>query len=111
MGLINKADFVILTSVPFGTGNLKNLDAANFAIGQGIPTFVLNESPIETRDFTKGEAEKKMLSLKNKGATYFEDEHTLLTALSDLAIKQVAKKIPSDEQTTPVLQTAKEVKR
>jgi hypothetical protein len=34
-----------------------------------------------------------------------------LTALSDLAIKQVAKKIPSDEQTTPVLQTAKEVKR
>jgi iron complex transport system ATP-binding protein len=111
LGLINKADFVILTSVPFGTGNLKNLDAANFAIGQGIPTFVLNESPIETRDFTKGEAEKKMLSLKNKGAAYFEDEHTLLTALSDLAIKQVAKKIPSDEQTTPVLQTAKEVKR
>ena len=97
MRLIKKADFVILTSFPYGYGNLKNLDAAIFAVEQGIPTFLLNDSLIELQDYTKGQAQKKMQLLKNDGAVSVKDEKTLLSALNCLAEKHdVDKKFSSE---------------
>ncbi|MCL2172979.1 MAG: ABC transporter ATP-binding protein [Nitrososphaerota archaeon] len=85
--LITKADFVIVTSFPYGYGNIKNIDAALFAVGQGIPTLLLDESPIDLRDYTKGQAKEKMQVLKNKGAVVVKDEITLLSALNYLTQK------------------------
>jgi iron complex transport system ATP-binding protein len=98
LNLISKANAVILTSFPFGSGNIRNLDAANFALDRNIPTFVLNESPVEMRDFTKGEADKKMSHLKNKGAVFFDDQNKLFSALNNLVLKNSS----ASEPFTPV---------
>ncbi|MDR2699831.1 MAG: ABC transporter ATP-binding protein [Nitrososphaerota archaeon] len=83
--LIKKANFIVVTSFPYGYGNIKNLDAANFAVEHKIPTFLLDESLIELRDYTKGQAQEKMQILKNKGAVSVKDEKTLLAAINYLA--------------------------
>ncbi|MCL2642648.1 MAG: ABC transporter ATP-binding protein [Candidatus Bathyarchaeota archaeon] len=106
---IKKADFVIVTSFPYGYGNIKNLDAALFAVKQGIPTFLLDDSPIELRDYTKGQAQEKMQALKNKGAVVVQDENALLSALNYLANKHVADKANSPQSITAVTDTLLEV--
>ncbi|MGD6934159.1 MAG: ABC transporter ATP-binding protein [Candidatus Bathyarchaeia archaeon] len=92
---VQKSDAVILTSIPFGCGNIKNLDAALFALEHNVPTLVLNESPIGGRDFTKGDAEKKMVTLKNEGAIFVENQRDLFAALDGLKIKFSVDKNPS----------------
>lgn len=81
---ICKADVVVLTSIPFGSGNIRNLDAALYGLENNVPTLVLNESPIALRDFTKGGAEKKMGLLKAKGAVFVETQQALFDALKSL---------------------------
>jgi iron complex transport system ATP-binding protein len=84
LDLISKADVVILTSIPFGFGNIKNLDAVHFGLEHDKPVLVLNESPIGIRDFTKGVAKKKMGLLKDKGAIFVENQRGLFDALKNL---------------------------
>jgi iron complex transport system ATP-binding protein len=86
LDFVSKANVVVLTSIPFGFGNIKNLDAALYALDHKVPTIVLNESPITLRDFTKGEAEKKMGQLKAKGAIFVENQHELFKALNSLKV-------------------------
>ncbi|MCL1965772.1 MAG: ABC transporter ATP-binding protein [Candidatus Bathyarchaeota archaeon] len=107
--LIKKADFVIITSFPYGYGNIKNLDAANFAVEQNIPTFLLNESPIELRDYTKGQAQKKMQEIKNRGAVSVKDEKNLLLALNYLAKKHAEVKTFSPQHVLSAIATQMEI--
>jgi iron complex transport system ATP-binding protein len=79
--MITKAGLVVLTSVPFGMGNLRNLEAAREATKLGIPTYVLDEVPIELRDFTKGKAKAFYTELKRLGAIFLTVESELLHAL------------------------------
>ena len=46
-----------------------------------IRTFVVEEVPIEQRDFTKGEARKQLKELKNKGAICVKNQNELLSLL------------------------------
>lgn len=85
--MMNKASAIVVTSVPFGYGNLLNLKAAKEALEKGIPTFVINEVPIEQRDFTKGEAEKLLLELKRKGAVFVSCRSELLPLIEKLEEK------------------------
>jgi iron complex transport system ATP-binding protein len=80
--MINKASTVVLTSVPFGFGNLQNLEAAREALERGIPTFVIDEIPVERRDFTQGKAKALLTELKNKGAEFVKDQNELLSLLN-----------------------------
>jgi iron complex transport system ATP-binding protein len=80
--MINKASIVILTSVPFGYANLQNLEAALAALERGIPTFVIEEVPIERRDFTRGKAKALFTELKSKGAEFVKDQNELLSILN-----------------------------
>jgi iron complex transport system ATP-binding protein len=80
--MINKASTVVLTSVPFGFGNLQNLEAAREALERGIPTFVIDEIPVERRDFTQGKAKALLAELKNKGAEFVKDQNELLSLLN-----------------------------
>nr|WP_225877797.1 ABC transporter ATP-binding protein [Alkalibacter mobilis] len=58
--LIKEADFILVTDVPFGSGNLKNLQALTHA---DCPIFMIKrDGPF---DYTEGKAEKILESLKN----------------------------------------------
>jgi iron complex transport system ATP-binding protein len=79
--MISKASMLVLTSVPFGYGNLQNLEAAKEALSWGVPTFVIEEVPIESRDFIQGKAVKLFLELKNTGAVSVKNLNELLALL------------------------------
>jgi iron complex transport system ATP-binding protein len=66
--MISKAAIVVITSVPFGYGNLSNLEAALWAVKQGIKTYIVDEVPIEGRDFTGGKATALIAELRKHGA-------------------------------------------
>jgi len=67
--LIEQADAVIVTEFLIGYGNVRNLEAVKAALEKSIPTIVLDNIPIEKRDFTNGEAERLFKELLAKGVT------------------------------------------
>jgi len=87
--MISEANAVVVTSVPIGSANLLNLKAAEDALERGIPTFVVEETPITQRDFTGGEAQKLLLELKSKGATFVKSQNQLLQLLDELEVAKV----------------------
>ena len=91
--MISEASTVVLASVPFGGGNLQNLEAALASVEMGIPTFVIEEVPIERRDFTGGKAKALLAKLKSKGAEFVKDQNELLSLLNVSVEKlKIAKK-------------------
>lgn len=67
--LIEKADIVVLCNIPVGFGNVKNIEAAEAALKQkGKKLVVVETESIEKRDFTGGEAAKRVNNLKKEGA-------------------------------------------
>jgi iron complex transport system ATP-binding protein len=87
--LINKAGMLVLTSIPFGLGNIRNLEAAVEALKRGIPTYVIDEVPIESRDFTGGKAKTLMLELKKRGAVFVSGQADLPALLNITKDKEV----------------------
>ena len=81
LDMIRKASIVVLTSVPFGYGNFRNLEAVEEAVSHGVPTFVIEEVPIESRDFTKGKVAKLFLKLKKMGVIPVKNQTELLEML------------------------------
>ncbi|MFX1558240.1 MAG: ABC transporter ATP-binding protein [Promethearchaeota archaeon] len=61
--LLKKTDFVILTNIPFGKGNLKNLE---ILMNSNNKIIILEENPIEERDYTEGIASKIYNTIKKK---------------------------------------------
>jgi iron complex transport system ATP-binding protein len=82
LAMISKASTLVLTSVPFGYGNLQNLEVAHEALERGIPTYVIEEVPVERRDFTKGKAKALLTELKSKGAVFVKNQNELLSLLN-----------------------------
>jgi iron complex transport system ATP-binding protein len=85
LALIKKANVVMLCSIPFGFGNLKNIEAAEVALEMGKSVLVFDPDNIEERDFTGGEATKQFIALKNKGALMVRNqgEEMLIEALRE----------------------------
>ncbi len=81
--MIEKSDVVILTNMPFGTGNFKNLEAALFALKEK-PLIIIDETPPEDRDFTGGEATAILSDLRKKGAIVLEKEEDVLKELKNI---------------------------
>lgn len=79
---IKAAGMVVVTSVPFGSGNLRNLEAAKAALRYGIPTYVVEEVPIESRDFTEGRATQIMNELRAAGAVFVKNPADLPSLLN-----------------------------
>ncbi|MGA3291182.1 MAG: ABC transporter ATP-binding protein [Candidatus Bathyarchaeia archaeon] len=96
LAMISKASTVVVTSVPFGHGNIQNLESAKEALEKGIPLFVIDEVPIESRDFTKGQATTLFGDLKNMGAVFVKNQEELLHMLNVSEEKlKMAKDVPS----------------
>jgi iron complex transport system ATP-binding protein len=85
--MIRKAAIIVVTSVPFGYGNLPNLEVALEAVKRGIRTYVIDEVPIEVRDFTGGKATALLAELMKYGAIFVKHPSelpTLVNATHDL---------------------------
>ena len=80
--MTNKAAIIVLTSVPFGYGNLSNIEAALEAVKRGIRTYVIDEVPVESRDFTGGIATTMMAELKKYGAIFIKHPSELPTLVN-----------------------------
>ena len=59
---------MVLSVMQVGWGNIKNLRAALSALKSDIPLVMIEDTPFKQRDFTGGEAEKMLNSLKREGA-------------------------------------------
>lgn len=80
--MISKSAIVVVTSVPFGYGNLSNLEMAFEAVKRGIRTYVIDEVPIESRDFTGGKATALMAELRKAGAIFIKHPSELPTLVN-----------------------------
>jgi len=82
--LAAKAEAIVLTSVPFGPGNLANLDLLERMQAAGKPVLVMEG--IESRDYTPDRAAVRRVSeLVTHGAAVWRDLADLLTRLPTAA--------------------------
>jgi iron complex transport system ATP-binding protein len=85
--MVREADGVILSKVPFGSGNLVNLDLAIEAARMGKPVWVA--SGIDERDYTPGrKAVEKSVTLKSQGAREWETMQELMAHLKGPLMQQ-----------------------
>ncbi|MDH7606996.1 MAG: ABC transporter ATP-binding protein [Candidatus Bathyarchaeota archaeon] len=84
LGMVNQADIVILSNVCFGHGNLKNMEAVLYAVERGKKVIIVEETPIQQRDFTKGKAEELYMKLKNSGAVTVKNYYEVPSLLKNL---------------------------
>ena len=82
--MIDEASAIVVSNVPFGFGNLKNLEAAKVALERGKMTVIVEETPIQQRDFTDGKAQSLLEELKSKGAITVKSRKEALSILKAL---------------------------
>lgn len=82
--MIQRADACVLVGIPFGRGNLKNLEAVLKARIRGKPVLLVEERQIVERDFTGGEATLKYNQLKQRGAVVLRDGSEVPEVLAGL---------------------------
>jgi len=80
-----RAEAIVLTAVPFGQGNLRNLEAALAAARGGLPVWVMAGPPLTQRDFTGGQAQELQGQLLAQGAREVSSEAELAELLEALA--------------------------
>jgi len=78
------AEVVIVTGIPYGAGNLFNLEAAVKARGVGRRVLLIDEPPIAGRDFTDGEATALQRQIVNAGAELCQDVADALARVEGL---------------------------
>ncbi|MEW6080390.1 MAG: ABC transporter ATP-binding protein [Bacillota bacterium] len=72
--LMLQADLVIIGAVPFGPGNLPNLEAAAKARDQGVPVMAVARGPTRERDYTDGAATRLFQHLEGCGMVTVPDD-------------------------------------
>ncbi|MEI6512752.1 MAG: heme ABC transporter ATP-binding protein [bacterium] len=82
--LIQAAEQVVLTDIPFGVGNIANLKLAKEACDIGKKVWVLGEENFTDRDFCMGDAAILWRALLDNGAQRFDTSAELLQALPAL---------------------------
>jgi len=82
--LARQADVVLVTGIPYGSGNVRNLEAAVRARGSGRRVLIIDDPPIPGRDFTDGEATALQRQIVNAGAELCQDEADALRRLEPL---------------------------
>ncbi|MEW6662922.1 MAG: heme ABC transporter ATP-binding protein [Bacillota bacterium] len=81
LSLIIKAGQVILPPIPFGSGNLLNLQVLVEAMGMGIKVSAVISSDIDLRDYTGGQAASLYNQLIENGMETFPDIQQLTFSL------------------------------
>ncbi|SES67029.1 ABC transporter ATP-binding protein [Anaerobranca gottschalkii] len=65
--LIDEANLVILCNTPFGHGNIRNLEAVQYALNKGKKIIVIGDENFQQRDFTKDKGAIKIFNNIIKG--------------------------------------------
>jgi iron complex transport system ATP-binding protein len=82
--LARAAEVVIVTGIPFGRGNLQNLEAAIRARGVGRRVLLIDDPPIAGRDFAEGEAIARQRQIVNAGAEVCHDTAEVMRIAEEL---------------------------
>ncbi|MFY9113986.1 MAG: ABC transporter ATP-binding protein [Dethiobacteria bacterium] len=79
--LIKKAVLTVVPPIPFGVGNLRNLEAIETALERGCPAAIISHATDRMWDFTGGEADRLLKRLKNKGARVLHNKWQIAALL------------------------------
>ncbi len=79
---VENSDIVILTRVPIGYGNLKNMMAAQIAMSAGVRVIVFED--FDNMDYTGGKATEIYSELIDNGAIVVKDETELFNVLTSM---------------------------
>ncbi len=79
--VLERCDTLVLARVPFGNGNLLNIELAKRALEMSKKVLVVGLSDISSRDYTGGKAAKMIHDLVNRGAAVVHDEQQLIEAI------------------------------
>ena len=82
--LARKSDVVIVTPVPFGSGNFPNAEIIPQLAAEGIPIILMEAEQIKERDYTDGKAETLYQNLKQGQHVYTASETEILALLERL---------------------------
>jgi iron complex transport system ATP-binding protein len=80
--LMRAASLLIVCDAPFGPGNLENLRLAARAVDEGTAVVLVEQVPIEERDFTAGRAKEAWTRLRAKSRVAASYEEVLAFAES-----------------------------
>lgn len=81
--LMNKASYVVIAPVPFGSGNIANLSLALDACQQGKKVLFIENQEYKGKDFTGGQASALIKELRQREAKFFQEPRDLFTFLED----------------------------
>jgi len=98
LNLIDEAGVVVLCGIPVGFGNLRNLEAAEAALEMCKSVLVLDANGAGARDFTGGDATKRINELKTRGALPVMTQVEMLEKLK-LIQDRVAKVVTARSKT------------
>ena len=91
--LLLASDYIILTPIPFGKGNLPNLSLALEASKSNKNVIIMkNDDPLLNRDFTDGQAKKMIEEMIASGAVVLENYQEVLLYLENISQKNEDKK-------------------
>ncbi|NMA01151.1 MAG: ABC transporter ATP-binding protein [Clostridia bacterium] len=79
--LMNKASYVIIAPVPFGPGNLPNLNLVLEACQQGKKVLFIENQEYQGKDFTGGQASALIKEIRQGGAKFFKEPKDLFAFL------------------------------
>ncbi len=85
--LARRADVVVVSVLPLGRGNLRNLEAARTALSEGKRVILLEASSVGSRDYTDGQGLAVYEDLLAGGAEDVGDASDLFTSLESWAKK------------------------
>jgi iron complex transport system ATP-binding protein len=83
LAMVGQAEAVILAPAPIGHGNLLNLIAAQWALTEGKPVYILDDAPGQARDFTGGQGLQLLQELRESGAVLVNEKARLYRALAE----------------------------
>ena len=72
--MMEKAEFIIMAGIPFGTGNIRNLECVLEEAEKGSPVIVVDNNGIDDRDYTGGKATELYRSLLKSGVRIVNSE-------------------------------------
>lgn len=81
--LVESADLVVMTTLPFGPGNIQNLKAAKHAVDCGIPLYIFKSTAID-HEFAYEEAEGLLADIKGAGVREISSTDELKKIIKDL---------------------------
>ena len=84
---VKQANVIILSRVPIGIGNLKNIVAAQIALESGKQVIIFDE--FDGMDYTGGEATEVFNKMKNEGVIVAQNESEVLDILSSLSNREL----------------------